>query len=55
MRGNAATNNTPNKGGKFHRGKVKEVEMFQYKRSYHQKKKKRLICLVTNKLWSFLT
>jgi hypothetical protein len=30
IRGNAATNNTPNKGGKFHRGRVKEVETFQY-------------------------
>jgi hypothetical protein len=25
-----ATNNTPNEGGKFHRGEVKEVETFQY-------------------------
>jgi hypothetical protein len=32
IRGNAATNNKPNEGGKFHRGKVKEVEMFQYER-----------------------
>jgi hypothetical protein len=31
IRGNAATNYTPNEGGKFHRGKVKEVETFQYK------------------------
>jgi hypothetical protein len=30
IRGNAATNNTPNEGEKNHRGKVKEVEMFQY-------------------------
>jgi hypothetical protein len=30
IRGNAATNNTPNEGGKFHRGEVKEVETFQY-------------------------
>jgi hypothetical protein len=30
IRGNAATNNTPNEGGKFHRGKVKEVETFHY-------------------------
>jgi hypothetical protein len=28
----AATNNTPNKGGNFHRGKVKEAETFQYPR-----------------------
>jgi hypothetical protein len=31
IRGNAATNNTPNEGGKNHRGKVKEVETFQYR------------------------
>jgi hypothetical protein len=30
IRGNAATNNTPNEGGKFYRGKVKEVETFNY-------------------------
>jgi hypothetical protein len=30
IRGNAATNNTPNEGEKNHRGKVKEVETFQY-------------------------
>jgi hypothetical protein len=29
IRGNAAAKNTPNEGGKFHRGKVKEVETFQ--------------------------
>jgi hypothetical protein len=29
MRGNTATNHTPNKGGKFHRGRTKEVETFQ--------------------------
>jgi hypothetical protein len=30
IRGNAATNNTPNKKKK-HRGKIKEVEMLKYK------------------------
>jgi hypothetical protein len=30
IRGNAATNNTPNEGEKDHRGKVKEVEKLQY-------------------------
>jgi hypothetical protein len=30
IRGNAATNNTTNKGGKFHRGRTKEVETFQH-------------------------
>jgi hypothetical protein len=30
IRGNAATNNTPNEGEKNHRGKVKEVERLQY-------------------------
>jgi hypothetical protein len=30
IRGNATTNNTPNEGEKNHRGKVKEVETFQY-------------------------
>jgi hypothetical protein len=30
IRGNAATNNTPNEEKKNHRGKVKEVERLQY-------------------------
>jgi hypothetical protein len=30
IRGNAATSNIPNEGGKFHRGRFKEVETFQY-------------------------
>jgi hypothetical protein len=30
IRGNAATNNTPNEGKKNHRGKVEEVERLQY-------------------------
>jgi hypothetical protein len=30
IRGNAATNNTPNAGEKNYRGKVKELELFQY-------------------------
>jgi hypothetical protein len=30
IRGNAATNNTPNEGGRFHRVIIKEVEMLQY-------------------------
>jgi hypothetical protein len=29
IRGISATNNTPNEGGRFHRGEVKEVETCQ--------------------------
>jgi hypothetical protein len=32
IQGNAATNNRPNEGGKFHRIKVKEVETFHWRR-----------------------
>jgi hypothetical protein len=38
IRGNAATNYTPNEGGKFHREKIKEVEMFQYDDAYYSSK-----------------
>jgi hypothetical protein len=48
IRGNAATNNTPNEGGKFHRGKVKEVGTFQYVHSNSRLFSKRLNC---NKPW----
>jgi hypothetical protein len=33
IRGNAATNNTPNEGEKNHRGKVKEVERLQHRKT----------------------